>query len=181
MTGCCRKPLTCLFPPQAQQVQLPSDTSRHSQQHAAMCRQDKSSGSGAFRYQGWNPEQGLPCAGLEDAATTRCEGPAAASSPDRSWLNAQNALCLSPSQLQSLLQLRHVPALFTELICRCAHHMPSRGPASVTKSSALIRPATCWAWKVYCLRSNSLTVSSSWMTAAINQCVRLQDAGLSTC
>ena len=30
MTGYCRKPLTCLFPPQAQQVQLPSDTSRHS-------------------------------------------------------------------------------------------------------------------------------------------------------
>lgn len=45
-------------------------------------------------------------AGLEEASAPRCEGPASASSNDRSWLGAQSSIRLFPQQLQSLLQLR---------------------------------------------------------------------------
>ncbi|CAK0783658.1 hypothetical protein CVIRNUC_006857 [Coccomyxa viridis] len=44
--------------------------------------------------------------GLEEASAPRCEGPASASSNDRSWLGAQSSIRLFPQQLQSLLQLR---------------------------------------------------------------------------
>ncbi|CAL5222816.1 g5235 [Coccomyxa viridis] len=44
--------------------------------------------------------------GLESTVAARSEGPAAASSLDRSWLSAETSLRLFPAQLQSLLQLR---------------------------------------------------------------------------
>ena len=46
-------------------------------------------------------------AGLEGASAPRCEGPASASSNDRSWLGAQSSIRLFPQQLQFLLQLRY--------------------------------------------------------------------------
>ena len=53
-------------------------------------------------------ERRLRGAGLDSAGAARQEGPAAASSLDRSWLSAETALRLFPAQLQALLQLRCV-------------------------------------------------------------------------
>ncbi len=61
------------------------------------------------------------CEGLESTGGAKSEGPAAASSLDRSWASAETSLRLFPAQLQSLLQLRYersanTPELFSQAL-----------------------------------------------------------------
>ena len=60
--------------------------------------------------------------GLESTGGARSEGPAAASSLDRSWLSAETSLRLFPAQLQSLLQLRYDRPADTPLVSGCFLH-----------------------------------------------------------
>ena len=79
------------------------------------------------------------CEGLESTVAARSEGPAAASSLDRSWLSAETSLRLFPAQLQSLLQLRYERPADTPLVSGCFLHssdLPAPLPEHLHVSSS---------------------------------------------